>query len=549
VVVKHSDGTRPIDLASYYLTARLGIGQALTIGSIHRRLSLYPVNEVLECLAEICIRADHLPIRQPDKNIAFARWLFPRQSLRRAELALTDPHASPMSSQVAVNLALHALVACAPTGRPPDKPDLIRTLGGLCLALGDHLGRDRNDDDLSMTVEITRLGLFYTQNDLSSWLDLAHELFFEVMPSMTDDHDFVDCGGVVSDAYGINFERFWALTVVEGIAVSEAPGAIPLPQRVEGWNVTEEELAAWTTAWSSSIDDARAASRRDIDRATGWSFEAFADRPLIQLGGGDKLVAVRPAWIPSKATPAGMFWAVRHPFVAAGGSHSTWSQFMGRAVEELGRRLVARYLPHIKVVEESEIVTWGTGSNCDLMLLETGVLAIDFVFRQFTKESSGTGNFADLAADLRKAAVQKLHQIDKSLAKGIAGSHLPPGSLYPMVVIGGPFPVNPLLYDAVQSAFSAEPSEVLGHDVSARPFALIDMGSFLALLRVAQGLQIELSALLEGWLTSGMAKSSLRDWLTTDGPRLSDEIPELRWGSRAFALLGLPQPPLQQLGH
>lgn len=217
----------------YYLTASMGIGQAMRIPTIQKRLERYPVEPTLHCLAEIAMRADQLPIRDTQRAVEFARWVFPPGVAAHAMPRLGQPEASPISSQVAVNLALQALACCPPEGKTPPRGDLIRELGSLILALGDHLGRDRGDPD-SFALEITRLGLFHSLNDLTTWLDLSGLLFMEIMPTMTDDHDFVDAQDVIASAYGLDLERFWALTAVEGVAARGADALATLPIRVEG---------------------------------------------------------------------------------------------------------------------------------------------------------------------------------------------------------------------------------------------------------------------------------------------------------------------------
>ncbi len=536
-------GTQPIDLMGYYLTASLGVGQRLSPETISQRLARFRLDQVLRCLADIAARADRLPLGQPKAAAELARWAFPDRVLDRAEDLLAQPGAHPISSQVVVNLALMALTSCGLEEQAREDRWLREELGLLVLALGDHLAQKRDDE--SFAVEITRLGLFHSLHDLTNWLDLAGELFMEVIPALASDRDYVDPNEVLQAAYGLDLERFWALTVAQGVSARESDSFVSLPARVEGWSVSDDELAAWTGAWSQPVDDARLAAQRDLQRATGWSFEAFADAPLITFGPGKGCVAVRPAWLAAKATPAGMFWAIRHPFVGSGGEHERWSRFYGRAVEELGRRLIARHLPTTDVITEDDIATWGPGPNCDVMLLGDGVVAIDFVARQFTKQSAGTGDFGDLAQDLRKAAVDKLVQIDGSLHKGVAGAYLDASApLFPLVVVGGPFPVNPLLYETVERLVHDERPRVIGIDRRCRPIAMMDLACFLVLLQTAEALECAVHALLDGWLSSGLAQLSFREWLTTDGPGRQERPGGADWGRRAFTMLGLHLPPL-----
>lgn len=241
-----------------------------------------------------------------------------------------------------------------------------------------------------------------------------------------------------------------------------------------------------------------------------------------------------------KATPSGLFWAVRHPYVANRGEHQRWSQFYGRAIERLERRLLSELLPTVEVVSEDEVSEWGPGANCDALLVGDAVVAIDFVFRQFTRETSGTGDFQHLAEDLRKAAVGKLLQIDGTLHKGLSNGYIDPAAIFPLVVVGGPFPVNPLLYETVERLVLENSPQIIGVEPRCRPVAMVDLASFLVMLRTAHELQCPIEELLEGWLSSGLARMSFREWLTTDGPGPHQPGDGPDWGPRAFTLLGLP---------
>lgn len=517
----------------------MGVGQAMSIDTIRKRLGRYPLRPVLRCLADVAARADHLALRQPERAAELAEWLYPPAIAQQAVERLR-PEASPVSSHVVVNLALHALIACPDDAVAQPGSDLTQKLGPLILAMGDHLGRDR-DDPRSFALEITRLGLFHTIRDLPAWLDLTALLFFEIIPGMTDDHDYLDPDAVIRQAHGMSLERFWALTIAQGVAAREAPSYFDVPMRVEAWNVSEDELRAWLRAWSLTPDEARSAAVRDTDHDTGWSFEAFVDAPLIDLGSDPaKAVAVRPAWLAAKATPAGMFWAVRYPFVADGGDHQQWSQFFGRAIEKAGRRLLDELVPGSTIITEDDVAEWGPGANCDaIVVISENLIALDFVFRQFTKASAGTGNFDDLAEDLRKAVVTKLMQVDGSLAKGLDGGHVAPRAIYPMVVVGGPFPLSEDLCKTVRELLAEQAPQVIGVHPDCRPPAMVDLAAFQSLLRTANALGCGVDDLLEGWLTSALAEMSFRDWLTTDGPGPQRQEKDSGWMHRAYEELGL----------
>lgn len=294
---------------------------------------------------------------------------------------------------------------------------------------------------------------------------------------MTDDRDFLDPDEVIRAAYGVDLELFWALTVAYGVSSSEDPDSFVLPRAFSGGTVTNEEIDKWASAWFSELNESIARARDDLATGSWWVFTAFFDRPLVKLN--SKGVVPRPAFLAYKAAPTGMFWAVRDPFVASGGNHEQWAQLFGRAVEELGRRLLSEHVDGLEVLENEDQIRdrWGTGRTCDVVLLGSEWIAIDFVYRQFTKATTALGNFDDLLVDLKRAAVSKFVQIDETLRRGLAVEEAPE-LMIPLVVTGGPFPVKPPLLGHVERLIgymemvAAWDPAMLRSDLQSRPWFL-----------------------------------------------------------------------------
>lgn len=540
--IDDSSGTQPIDLAFYYLTASMGLGQALTISSIRSRLGRFNRSQVLATLSAICSQADRAENRELADRLRLANWLFAGPTATQIEGRLrADRHAYPMSAQTVVNLGLHAMDVCGDGAADGSQEDVRHRLALLLLAFADHAesgGRSRDE----MAVEITRQVLFHSINDLSTWLELSGRLYLDVMPRMTSDPDYVDVDQVIADAHGMSFERFWALTALNGIAACESDEVKRLPVRIEGWDVTDDEARSWLNAWSLAPADASAAARRDIATGSGWSFETYVDQPLVRTDTvHGPAIAVRPAWLAAQATPHRMFWSVRHQFVAAGGSHGAWSQFFGRAAEQLGRDIIDEHIPPgTAVLTEHDVETWGPGRNCDAVIIDDDVVAIDFVYHQLTKGSAGTGDFIDLADDLRKTATDKLLQIDHTLWKGMTGGHVNPVVIYPLVVVGAPFPINALVRETVEQQLETHTPKVIGVDPRCQRPMIVDLASFLMMMQSVSAHQMRVADVLRSWSESGLADVPLGDWLVSDGPAARDA--SVSWHRRVFNAVGLRGP-------
>jgi hypothetical protein len=510
------------DLTYFYLTPSIGVGQRLRLETIDRHLERLPLWPTMTLLPQIAFRADATGSDRPSQ-IEFARYLLPPTIVDQAVGVLTQqPAAVVCSSQAVLNLAIRALVHCADTdgNARADTDSLARELGGLLLGLADHMSRGDPGRD-SMALELVRVELFSRINDLSAWYEIADRLFFEILPGMTDDRDFTDVEGVVRAAYGIDLELFWTLTTAYGVAARHDPNSFRVPANFADNPIDPEVLVRWCSAWFVDVDDARALARGDLDARSWWAFSAFFDRPVLRTNAASGVV-MRPAFLAMKATPGGMFWPLRNAFVSQGGNHERFSAFFGRGIERLGRGLVEEYLPGTPMLRDEDAIRarWGgkTSPTCDLMLVGGTWVGIDFVYRQFTRETAAIGGFTDLLVDIKRGAIDKLLQIDQTFARGLDTESEQPQALYPMVVVGGPFPMNKLVAEEIVSGLQAEGASVIGVHPDCQPPAIMDLSEFHVLLQVSQVTGAGIAQVLDEWMSSGLNSANFRNWLTTDGP-------------------------------
>lgn len=509
---------QPYDFTQYYLSASMGLGQHLRLDTIDSRLAGYPVRRVLGLLAQFAFRADQA-IGDERKQVQLARQLFPTTAVDRAvSLLESDPAATSVSSRVVLNLALRALVHCPDddSAFEGEDADLARGLGGLILALADHAAGGGNDELLEL--ELVRLDLFFRLHDLSAWYEVAYLLLFETLPSLEADPDFLNSDAVVRDAYELDLELFWVLTVAYGISSGQDPQGFVLPRAFAGGVVTDQEIDRWSRAWFIELDESILKARADLDTGSWWVFTAFFDRPVIRLNANG--VVIRPAILANKASPVGMFWAIRDPFVGSGGDHEQWARLFGRAVEKLGRRLLAEHVQDAPRLENEDEIRrrWGEGRACDVVVLGDVWIAIDFVYRQLTLATTALGDFDDLLVDLRRAAVDKLLQIDDTLQRGLGFEDVEPNLMIPVVVTGAPFPVKPPLLSRIEQLVAEGGAEVIGvHENCLKPVVL-DMAELLLILNSASYFGRSLASLIQDWQSSSLGGDTFRNWFVTYGP-------------------------------
>ncbi len=517
-----------MDLTRVYLSAGRGVGQRLAVGTIDKRLSSLPLSRTLVLLAQVAQRLDKT-IGDRAAQIDVATALFrPTAAAQAVTLIRSDPKIGLPSSQVVLNLALHALCYCDENDNPSlSEADLTFDLGDLVLGMADHVSTDYRTED-ALRLEFARLALWFKIHDLSAWLEVANRLLFEVLPALHADPDYFDANEVIENHTGLCLELIWALTGTYGINAKQSDSGFKVPRPIEGDEVTNEQMQLWLDALSHSISDARSLAETDIAAGTTWSFDAFYRWPVIRMDDTSGLV-MRPVFLAWAATPSGMFWQIRDPYVAAGGDHEAWSRLYGKAVETLGRTyLVEHSGPDVWMLHEDEIrKRWGDGPACDALRVGDRWIAIDFVFRQMTRGTAATGDFSHLVDDLRKSVVKKVRdQIDPMLTRGLESEDAP-AAIYPLVVIGAPFPSTPLTLSAVHQVIESDASSeqtthselaVIGVHDACRPIAVMDLAEFTVLLQTSTATGISVEDLLEGWLTSDLYDCPFRDWAVTEGP-------------------------------
>lgn len=504
--------TRPIDLL------RVGIGRILSLEEIDSSLSRMPVRLVIDLLSQMARLADN-SINDYQKQVEFVANLLPGVEARRALALFSErPDLAPPSSQMVLNLALRALVQCPDIPLDDWNPTAVaHDLGLLLLALADH-NRAGLDSADGLAVEIARLKLYYRMQDLSAWYEIALGMFFDELPRLEAHPDYLDFDSIVQAAHGMSLDLFWSLTVLYGLMVQQNPEFNMVPTYSGDMTVSQADVRRWADAWTVDLDAARVKAASDLSAGTWWSFSAFFDRPVVRLSteGG---VAVRPAFLAMRATPAGMFWAIRHPFVEGGGDHEKLARLFGRLVERYGHSLVSRVLPGTTRLTEGDIEQrWGPGQTCDLMLVNGDWVAVEFVHRQLTLASAATGGITALMTDVRRAVVEKLSQIDATLERGLRVERPLPQAIYPLVVVGAPFPTDRLLMERALDEFEQNPPKVIGVEPRCRLPAVMDLAEFSILVQSAAELGTSVASLLQAWHDSGLAGDSFRSWVTTDGP-------------------------------
>ena len=504
----------------------------MSLETIHERLARLPLVGTLDLLAQIAYKTDVAMVSAEAQRELAVQSLRPADARRFVALSQANPMLGVTSSQMVVVLALHAVLCCKGADRvmgAADVPGLVE----LVLALADHVGSAANDEDLML--ELIRLGLFYRPHDQDVWYEVSHRLLFEVLPGLAHPQR-VDVQQLIEDRSGLSLDVFSALTSSFGVAVAHQPHFHRFPIALEGSVVDEDDVVRWCELWTTDLTTARKRAEDDVKHSAGWSFGAFFDRPLLDVG--DRLLAIRPQFVAHKGTPMGLYDLVERMIREAGGDTQAWATFWGAAIERLARTLLDEAVPHIpRLRDEAEIRSrWGTGKTCDTVFLEDSWVAIDFVKRRLGTKTTTTGGLDSLALDLQRGVLDKFMQIDHTLARGLDCDGPPRGGFYPLVVVGAPFPTNGLVLNEIDRMLDARGTRAIGRD-GCHPPAVIDLAEFWLLLLTAEQQVTPVSTILRDWLHSPLGVAPFRDWLVTNGPGLPTLSGNRRYWSHARRVL------------
>jgi hypothetical protein len=527
----------PIDLLLVYITpSSHAVGPRLTLQTIDRRLSGLSLRPVLRLLAIVAHQADRA-IADRDERLALAKALLRPGPARERALALitSGPHAI-VSSQTALVLALRALVSCPDEPRVVDDEELGYRLGELLVAIGDHLGTRTSGDHL--LLELVRVGLFYRLFGLGDWYSTAHGVFFETLPSMTHDHEYIDVDGLLQSELGLSLQDYWGLSAIVGIIALGDKHLHTYPKQIGG--LPTDVLVRWFDVHTQTVADARVRAETDLATGSSWALGTFFSRPIVSDITDGAGYPMRSQFLALKGTLIGMHYLVSDLLRRNGDERSlAWSRFFGRAVERYGRDLLEKLLeqPETLSFPEAERPLGPEASPaCDFYIDEgSAVVAGDFVHRALTLATQTTGSLASLERDLRVAVVEKVDQIEASLLiKNPTAQRL-----YPLIVMSGPLPMNPSLAAKLDELLASTSRTFIGTDPRCSPVLVLELHELRMLLLTAATNGVRVTDVIESWQSSPLRSNSFRDWLTTQsGLRKGVAQPGESWEAKVAAIFG-----------
>lgn len=529
----------PIDLLLVYLTAsHHGLGQRLRLESIDKRLGGLPLRQTLRQLAIVAHLADH-SLSDLDQRVELARMLIrPGRAQQRAVAMIQGGPYAAVSAQTSLILAERALLKCPDDAPPMSDTELGYRLGELLLALADHLGARSHGRRDELLLELVRLGLFYRLHGVGDWYATAFELFFDTMPSLVDDHEFVDVDALIHASIGLSLREYWSISAAIGIVAMGDRQVHIYPKQIGV--VPQEQLDAWFGVQIQSIVNARDQAAHDLATGSPWALQTFFRRPIIADLTSEGGYPMRSQLLAMKATTLGLYYLV-FDLLKAGGSdkHLAWSRFFGRAVEAYGKRLLRDLLPTTAAVSFPD-GDREPGANqppaCDFYVDEgSAVIAGDFVHRALTLATQTTAAPKILEEELRKAVLEKVDQIEATLQERQPRS----SRIFPIVVMSGPLPMTPSLDQKVDELLRQRERSFITVDTRCPRVLVLELYELRMVLLTAARNAVSVSEVLDAWQSSPLQANSFRDWLVCQA-RFSPgrALPGERWEELVAELFG-----------
>lgn len=328
-----------------------------------------------------------------------------------------------------------------------DHVALIGRLIAASLAMPDLVS------DKDMLLSLCRMSLFAEAHDWADHLNVARKL----VRLLTFTDRSIDYDAHCRSAFGIGFEDAWLMTAafaVIGSNLGRESGFYPwqLTSHPGGFDVGT--LAAGRELWTQSLADAIERSTADVEHL-GWSFRAFAERPITVDGDDQIVVWTRP--FAEKAFPFGVFALAQRVASMQGIPMPVIREDCSLVLEELIDDELADGFPHLVeiVTEEQQRKEFARApflvGQCDWLLIEDRyVVALEARHRPYSFKAQAIGDLSDLYKDIEVSIVDKVEQCDIALANADHAGYLSGKTPVAVIVNSCPVPVSPLLYDHVE---------------------------------------------------------------------------------------------------
>jgi len=449
------------------------------------------------------------------------RWFLARQLVLRAmRLVLLPPGTA---AQVSTDAVLEADLAGVIS------PETAAVL--LVHLVGDALYGEIRDSGPRLcgipepvAMEMIANNLFYDRDDVGDLLARYRMLWLDYGARLERVQPRLPPAEMLREAAGIGLDEMITLGFLYWSCLQARKPDDPLRVKAmaaPGMTISREEVETFLGLFSATPAGLADALR---ECPQPWQMQPLQARPLLRLD--DDVVVLDERYLVERVT-RGLYWLVHDHEKAVYGENPrrAWTQVWGemietRAEDEL-RQLAPRLIGGGRAffTEEHLKAAFPGSKNCDAGIDFGGDVVLAEIVSGTVKVS--TRELADASAfrqDAEKIVIRKARQLYETAANLLrkpqpATSPLsaPPVRIFPVVVIGGQFPVNPLTVRYISEQLAAE-----GHrpDGTVQPLTVLDLEELEGCHALWQRRNQTLPQLLDAWRNSPYRDAAFRNYLS-----------------------------------
>ncbi|MFD8646581.1 hypothetical protein [Streptomyces mirabilis] len=442
------------------------------------------------------------------------RWFIARQpTLRAMRLVLTtpapqgepDPRVTNFLSDVDLETASVLLVHLVADTLRRERPEHEAKFGGI----GESLAK-----------EVVCNQIFNEPKDVGSAISRTWSLW--TRHGANQKREKLDAAPVdlLADATGLGLVDILAPAFAYWVKTTET--RLVGPVRVPAFpllKLPSEKVEKFLALYSATFDDL-AAALEACDQP--WQMLPLQNTPLLRVG--DTVVVLDEPFL-WEAVTSGLYWRVLEHLRVTGGDKAwqAWSRAYAEMIELLAEDLIKEIAPLLldgssSFFTEDDIkaafpVKKGvTPPNCDTGIdFGNSVVLLEIVNKPMTL-AARSGDLEAFKIDADKAVVEKTKQLNGT-AELLLQSPQPAASplakpaekVFPVVVCGNGFPLNPVTRNHIEERLKAEGWL---QQPSVQPLAVVDLDELETCASLAKAGRL-LPEMLSSWLSSPYRKGSL----------------------------------------
>ncbi len=449
----------------------------------------------------------------------FRRWFLARQLVLRAMRQVLLPPAA--AAEAAPPPALEASL----DGIDPETAAVL-----LVHLAGDALHQERRPGEArfcgtaeSLAMEMNANNLFNDRDDNGDLLARYRKLWLDYGTRLKRYTPRLPPADMLREAAGIGFDEMITLAFAYwGYLQGRGPGdpvrvkAVAAPAMTIPRADVEKFLGLFSSTPAALAEELRQCPQP-------WQMRPLQVRPLLRLG--DDVVVLDERYVIERVT-RGLYWLVHdhEKNVYGERARGSWTQVWGEIVETRVEDQLRQMAPSLLAggraffTEEALQAAFPRTKNCDAGIDFGGdVVLAEVVSGTVKVQTRELANRESFVQDTERIVLYKARQLYVTAANLLRRRQpkaspltAPPARIFPVVVISGQFPINPLTIRYINEQLTAE-----GHrpDGTVQPLTVMDLEELEGCQALLQRKGRTLPQLLDAWRTSPYRDAAFRNYL------------------------------------